>query len=241
MGRLPGSKNRPKIQIVKPAPLRLPSAKSGPLDYPYAEVPIPDSSGRPSNMTLPVQFLPWADTVPRDDLRQALIEDDSPKSLVFLESLSDPTKHDLPVSVLASQAGIRVPELMNIWRQHMKVAAMAVALSQAPVIARHTVEDAKAVVVCCGRCDGAGTIRILREEGLVWITCKTCKGSGEVTRPGDPKSREWVLRAAGVIAAEQTGVTVNLQNNFGADSVLDELDRLDHGAVEVVAIPDDDA
>lgn len=240
MGRRPGSKN---LTLVQREERRLagPTPPPPPLDYPHADVALLDSDGNPSDLTLPIQFVPWADTIPRTDLAQALVEDDGPKALEFLKSLSDPLKHDTPISVLAAQSNIRIPELMSIWRSHMKIAAMGVALSQAPLIARDTVEDAKTITVCCGRCDGAGTMRVLREAGLEWITCKTCKGSGEVQRPGDPKSREWVLRAADVIAAEKTGVTVNLQTNFGADSVLDELDRIDRNTVEVVAIPDNDA
>lgn len=239
MGRRPGSKN---LTLVEREAKRLnPPPPPPPLDYPHADIPLLQSNGEPSEITIPIQYLPWADTLPRTDLADALTEDDGPKALEFLRALSDPLKQDLPLSILAAQAGIRVPELMSIWRAHMKVAAMGVALSQAPLIAQHTVEDAKSITVCCGRCDGAGTMRVLREEGLAWITCKTCKGSGEVQRPGDPKSREWVLRAADVIAAEKTGVTVNLQNNFGADSVLDELDRIERNTVEVVAIPDRDA
>lgn len=233
-GRPP--KNQTSLKIVKrPVPTF--------EDFPHTDIAIPDSNGQPSELTYPVEHFPWADTVARSDWRDAVLRADSPKALQFLTALADPLQHDVPISVIASRSGIRIPELLSIWRDHMKATAMAVALTQAPLVAQHTLEDAKSITVCCGRCDGAGTMRVLREEGLVWITCKTCKGSGEVQRPGDPKSREWVLKAAGVIAAESNNLTLNLQNNIGADSVLDELDHLDQSArtIDAVAIQDNDA
>lgn len=192
---------------------------------------------------MPVQYLPWADTVERSQLQEALVEDDTAESREFLTRLSDPLQMDLPISTLAQRSGIRVPRLMEIWRCHMKVAAMGVALARAPLVARDTVQDALTQIVCCTRCDGAGTMRIVTADGPSWITCKTCQGSGEIRKPGDAKSREWVLRAAGVIAAESSPVTIiNNQQNTGAVSVLDDLDRFERGgAVTVVAIPEDDA
>lgn len=239
-------RGRPRKALVvvsrqKPKEIQKAVAKTVPKvapDHPYRDVPIPSQDGRPSGLTVPVQFVPWVDTIPKDELHQALLEDDSPRSMEFLALLANPLKHDLPISALAMQCGIRTPALLEIWRNHMKVAAMGVALSQAPLVARDTLEDAKSVIVCCGRCDGAGSIRVLRETGYEWIKCATCRGKGEVRRAGDPKSREWVLRAANVIAADQ-GVVVNLQNNIQTDSVLDELDRLD--AVDVGATVSDDS
>jgi hypothetical protein len=228
-------KKPPTLAIVK---------KSAPiLDYPLRDLPVPTDDGKPSGLTMPIQFVPWIDTLPAEELHQALIEEDTPRTTQFLKLLSDPVCHDLPMSTLAGRCGIRVPELMEIWRSHMKIAAMGVALSKAPVVAQHTIEDAQSQIVCCSRCDGAGEISVIRRGGPVWITCMNCKGKGEVSRPGDPKSREWVLRAAGVVAADQGLTIINNQNNVRAtDSVLDELERLDRNTtIDIVDIPRNDA
>lgn len=231
----------PRRKRGRPPKAKLEIVKAGPLDFPRRDLPIPGADGKPSGLTLPVQFVPWADTIPREELTQALIEDDSPGALEFLRSLADPLQMDLPISALAGKAGIRVPELMAIWRNHMKIAAMGVALSQAPLIARDTLEDAKSVIVCCSRCDGAGVIQVQKQAGPEWLECIACKGKGSQRKPGDPKSREWILRASEVIAADGPSVLIQNSNNITADSVLDDLDRLERNAVEVVALPDSDA
>jgi hypothetical protein len=169
--------------------------------------------------------LPWIDSVLREDLHQAMIESEHPGALKFCEMLGNPRFMDLPLSVLANRCGMKSKDLMEIWRDRQKTAALGEALRSAPQVARDMSEDAKSVEVCCPRCDGGGSMRIEDGMGLVWIKCKQCKGSGLVRRPGDLKSREWVMRNAGVISAEPSGVAVSV--NVRADSVLDEMERLD--------------
>lgn len=246
-GRPP--KKPTQLQIVeKPAATPAPSVAvaekldrllNGEPGYPKAEVNVlPVAEDRSTGFSMPVMYLPWADTLPRTDLQEALIREDSTRALLFYEALSDPKRGDVPISVLAQQCGIRTRELIEIWRHHKQVEAIGIAITGSPEVARHTVEDAKSITICCTRCDGAGVVRVLRELGPEWIQCITCKGTGAVRRAGDAKSREWVLRAAGVIKADGSGVVIN-QNFSRADSVLDELDRC--AAVDTVAIPEDDA
>src|SRR4051812_42932664 len=100
-------KKPPTLAIVK---------KTAPiLDYPTRDLPIPADDGKPSGLTLPVQFIPWIDTIPPDELQEALVEEDSPRAAEFLKLLGDAIFHHLPISTLASRCGIRAPELMGIW------------------------------------------------------------------------------------------------------------------------------
>jgi hypothetical protein len=180
-----------------------------------------------------------------DELRMALAEDNSPKAVNFLSHLANPLFASVDITTLAKRCSIGLTEMMQIWRNHKLTAAMGVYIDGAPTLAAHLVEDARSVTVCCGRCDGAGFIKVHREEGTVWIECVNCKGTGVVRRAGDAKARETIFKSIGFVRPDGgNSVSVNINNSQSptVTSVLDELERLPAVIpATAIPIPDDDA
>ena len=122
------------------------------------------------------------------------------------------------------------------------VAALGIAIDATVPITGDVVEDAKSTQVCCGRCDGAGSIRVALEAGYQWIECINCEGTGAVRKAGDQKAREYIYKATGFIKSESS-LTVNTHvTTHSVESVIDELDRLPAVVnVTSVELAEDDA
>jgi hypothetical protein len=231
----PATPIAPASRFADPSPTAGPHISDA-VDFPWADVNVPRQDGTSSTLSMPVQYVPWADQVSRQDVWNALLEDDTDRATAFARALVDPRYSDIPVSVLAGRYDIRVPDLMEIWRRHQRIAAVGKALERAPDIVADAAEDALSREVCCSRCDGAGMMRVQDSNGVDWRKCVNCKGTGTERKPGDTKSRDFVLRSAGVVDSDRPTTVVNVQ--MGADSVLDELDRLEQSTVTVTAQPE---
>ena len=184
-----------------------------------------------SSQMTKVQFVPWVDTVPRDEWREAMMYDDSDRSLRLLDLLNETANAEISIVTLAASVGLRVPDLFDIWVFHMKKLAKVASLEKSHYVARDMSIDALSRDVCCARCDGAGEVKVSRREGVEWIVCPTCEGSGRERRVGDVKSRQWTMESAEVIKHDAP-VAVNV-NMGGADSILDELERYERPAINV--------
>lgn len=244
----------------------MPRKKYAPPPPPdFVNQPMIDDDGRVSTITMPVKGANWqtidrrasfspqscpalSDYLSSRDIRQlkiALSLSPSARGLRFLRAISDPTKADIDIVTLAEENDIGPIELMQIWRNYKLTTAFGNLIERTPEVAADTVEDAMSIKVCCGRCDGAGSIRVTRESGQEWITCVNCDGSGTVRKIGDAKSREYVFEATGIIKPTPTtnnfingGITTN---NITVESVIDELDRLSPVIpVTAIALPADD-
>lgn len=217
----------------------------------YKDEPIQDAKGEPTALTLPVEQTPWQtispDTCPalsdflntRDvqDIKVALDASGLTRAHKFLKDLADPKNAGVHIVDLAYIHSINVLELMQLWRNHKLTTAMGNLVERLPQVATHTVDSSLNGAVCCNRCDGAGTIRVQREQGYNWITCLSCGGSGQTSKPGDVKNREMVFKATGILKPDQHNITVVNQLQT-VESVIDELESI---TVSSVAIPADDA
>lgn len=203
--------------------------------------PLLDEHGAPSRFGFEMSYVPWADTVSREDWFQAMTFDDDEKSARLADLLRRPENRNVPMSILAGQANIRVPQLFLIYRAYMRYAAQLAITRKAQKIADDTATDAESRFVCCTRCDGAGEIRVMKgkKPHPLLLVCPTCEGTGRERRTGDVKSREWALQSSGVIKTEAAPL-VNI-NMGGVDSVLDELEHMESGPVVNVAPSPDDA
>lgn len=206
---------------------------------PVTDRAVKRADGSDSPITLPIQFVKAVDRFPRDVVREALIQDDTPRSLRLYDLLCDPKNEKLPVSELAMRCGIRVTEMMEIWRSHMRISALGSALKHVIDVTNDCARDARSVEVCCTRCDGAAMIRVTSMTGEEWITCPTCNGTRKEWRPGDRNARQYLLQMAGMIHA-QTAPVVNVNlHNSGVASVIDELEQLDRHdrTVDITPVP----
>lgn len=196
----------------------------------------------PSSGALDPVYCGYLESLPLDQLKFALAQQDTTKAMVFLTSLCDLTKSKIPITDLAKRAGIGLTEMMQIWRSHCHTAALGIAIEGTVPITGDLVEDAKSTLTCCTRCDGAGQMRIQLEDGYHWVPCINCDGSGATRRPGDSKSREYLYKATGFIKPD-AGIQVHTHiNTHSVDSVLDELDRLPPVVpVSSITLSEDDA
>jgi hypothetical protein len=192
---------------------------------------------RPTESAVDAIHAAFLDGLPLTDLKTALGQCASPKSIRLLSALDDPSKSHMNRAVLARSCGISLKDLTVIWRNHCLAQAMNVMIDAAPDIAADIVEDAKSRPACCPRCDGAGTIHVSRPDGPSWIQCTNCNGTGAVRKPGDGQSRDLLLKAIGIVKADSSSrVTIMNPNSVSMESLLDELEHL--GAAATIAPTD---
>jgi hypothetical protein len=186
------------------------------------------NSGTPPKSTVGKADSIYADfleKLPLDELRAALSQSESPGAIRFLAALEDPSRAQTRLVTLARSSGLSLGEMTRIWREGRLVEAMGIMIDAAPAIAADIVEDAKSHSACCPRCDGAGVIQISRQNGLDWIQCTNCNGTGAVRKPGDGQSRDLLFKAIGIVKADSSSrVTIMNQNTVSMESVLDELE-----------------
>jgi hypothetical protein len=206
---------------------------------------VPDENGGVTTLTLPIQsmtrkqydvdmmrqarltgFRRYLETIDIEELKYALAKDDSEKALDYLCALMDPENAHLDPAAIAMRQKIPLSDIMAIWRNDRLTATMGHLYAGAPAVAARTVESALGTSICCPRCDGAGEVRVERRKGPYWLTCPNCQGQGSIRKAGDPKARETILKATGVIkGATGTSITINTGSS-AVESVIDELERL---------------
>ncbi len=204
---------------------------NGSVSLPREDIPRKDLLARTRYTRGPLDK--YLKSLDLDGLKTALAQDDSPRAVSFLAALADPTNEETDITILALENRISLQELMQIWRSAKHSEALGALFNGAPTIAAHAVEDAKSTKVCCPRCDGAGIMQVpaLDAKTLLpvqtWVRCTNCEGAGSIRKAGDTKSREYVLRATGLIK-QDSGTSVTIVNQPSAvESVIDELDRAD--------------
>lgn len=238
-----------------------------PIEFdPYTDKPVPDETGSPTALTIPVQsgsrltrdpgrgmmpptgpqdpvYAKYLTSLDLDELKTALAQDSSPKVIAFLAALVDPRQKDADITTLAKHHSIGLTEMMQVWRSYKLTHAMGVHIDAAPAIALDVTLDARSIIICCPRCDGAGLIRVTRHDLAEWIDCPQCSATGAVRKVGDSKSRDLVYQTIGFTKAGGFTVNNNIQNNSSTvESVLDELERLPPViSVSSIALPADDA
>lgn len=214
---------------------------------------VPDENGGITTLTLPIQsmtrkqydtdmvrqarltgFRRYLETIDIEELKYALSKDDSEKALDYLCALMDPENAHLDPAAIAMRQKIPLSDIMAIWRNDRLTATMGYLISGAPAVAQRTIESALGTSICCPRCDGAGEIRVERQKGPYWLSCPNCHGQGSVRKAGDPKARETVLKATGIIkGAQGTQITINTGSS-AVESVIDELERIP-GSINITA------
>lgn len=225
-------KGRPRKTQVPPSPMI-----GG-----YRDQPLIESREDPS-FTLPIQemtpeqyeqekvypgsaaYRRYIKSLDLDELKFALAHYDTPKAVAFLAALADPRNREVDIVAVAQKFKIGFNELMAVWRNSRLTRAMSELFDGAPAVARDTVEDARSTVACCPRCDGAGVIKVNRNEVQEWIECMNCEGTGTVRKTGDAKSRAYVFKATGLVKDAPNMVINNNVGRSGVDSVLDDLER----------------
>jgi hypothetical protein len=170
----------------------------------------------------------------RYELMKALHESKAPAAQKFLNLLADPVKKDDSISVLAKRAGLDPMDLALIYRNRYANLAMMNYFKGLPQMATDIVTDAFSIKGQCPECGGMGRFRPVSipetesdEEVIGEIrSCPRCEGTGEIRKPGDADARRIVAEATGQIKSK-SGVNVNIQQNFGMESVIDDLEAIE--------------
>ena len=219
----------PRINIITnqdSSPLLLESGKPSRLAMPKATISRVVYDKELARNAKAHSYRGYLKTLNLEELKFALARDDSPKAIAFLSSLVDPANQGIDIADIALYHKIGLAELLQIWRNDRLATAMERMFAGAPDAAADTVVDARSGVACCPRCDGAGQIQVIRQEGQVWIECVNCAGKGSVRKLGDAKSRDQVFKSTGILKNEP-GMSINVSTQVSSvESVIDELDRL---------------
>ena len=215
---------------------------------------VPGENGEPTGVTIPVQELSrqeydtnsirqarqsgirrYLEGLNIEELKNALMRDDSEKALNFLCALMDPDNRHLDPAAIAMRQKIPLFDIMAIWRNDRLAMTLGHLYDGAPIAAQAAVEAARNRDVCCPRCDGSGEITIERKsaKGNFRQMCMNCQGKGVVLKMGDHKARQMVLQATGIIKGS-TGTQITINAGASAvESVIDELDRNLPGTIDV--------
>lgn len=163
-------------------------------------------------------------------LKEALALSDAPKIQAFLAALSNPDYSHLSFNTIASHFGVHPKELAQLWKSHNMDKGMVLASGIFPPLIKDLAEDVKSTKVCCPRCDGRGEIESTgsQPENSVPVTapCPQCAGKKLVRKPGDPKSREFVLKTLGVIDKPAPAVSSTVYNTK-VETFIEELELSD--------------
>lgn len=163
-------------------------------------------------------------------LKEALALSEAPKIQSFLAALSNPAYSHLSFTTLASHFGVSPKELAQVWKNHNMDKGMMLASGIFPPLIKDLAEDVKSTKVCCPRCDGKGDVESTGPDTSdgrrPLIPCPQCRGKKLVRKPGDPKSRELVLKTLGVIDKPAPVVSSTIYNTK-VETFIEELELSD--------------
>ena len=127
----------------------------------------------------------------------------------FVNLLSDPKRERDTINTIARDAGMKVSQVMDMYRAAAFAGTMVEALTQISNSLPEVVKDitAKAVdsKIECPRCFGSQ----YEAEGVM---CMQCNGKGQIFRESDLDRQKIVLESAGIIK-KNAGVNVQVNQN----------------------------
>ena len=150
--------------------------------------------------------------VGRDEITAALELSRDPRSRALLGMMLDPTYNKHSFAKLCQKAGLRLTDLVDVFRRGKQLEATLSALQNLPHLVEETMLDALPAVEVCSRCDGRVEVQDEGEPERKRL-CPACKGSGEVRVPGNVEARRMIFQAAGLIGkgravTKQMGVSI---------------------------------
>lgn len=128
----------------------------------------------------------------------------------FVNLLCDPKRHTDTINTIARDAGMKVSQVMDMYKAAAFAGSMAEALTEIsntlPAVVKDITAKAVDAKVECPRCFGAQ----YEAEGVL---CSQCMGKGVILRESDLDRQKIVLESAGVIKKAQAGVNVQVNQN----------------------------
>lgn len=177
------------------------------------------------------------DTIGREHLLRVLSsivppEDHESPEARLLAYLQSPEHETHSITLLMRNAGLVLPEIIDIVRNHDIAMGMLRAAAHVPDVMEDIAIDAKSSEVTCPTCKGAGAILDVDDEEarkaieedpelrelVDQVPCAICDGVGRLRRIGDADSRRILLKSLGMIDNKPAVAIQNnkqIVNNYG--------------------------
>ena len=139
----------------------------------------------------------------QDELKSMMAYSGDPRAQRLLEMLMDPAYRNHSLGKLCEKVGLRVVDLLDLFRKFKWDVGTIDLYQQLPQIVKELADDARSSQAACGRCDGEGTLGVGESEEK---SCPQCEGTGQVRVPGDPQARRLFLQLTGMIGRNRMPV-----------------------------------
>jgi hypothetical protein len=143
------------------------------------------------------------ETVPRDEIIQALVDSGDNKAVQLAERLSDGAHSRTNLARHCAKVGILPKDVWTILIETRKLATRLRISERLPEVAEAVIDAAVASEIACPACFNA----------KLDSPCTYCGGAGRVTRPGDKDAQKMALEIAEMLGKQ--GPLVANQYNFG--------------------------
>lgn len=155
------------------------------------------------------------------ELLDAFVKDD-PDLETFARALHDPDYSRMSFVNLCKTFNVSLGKLQQVYTDGMRHMGLLRMAAQLPEVMANVAEDAKSKTITCQRCDGLKVVRLPVGSDELDRPCPACRGTGEISAPGDKHARDLVFESMKLTG--QGGPLVAIQQNFtGGDDTMEAM------------------